>query len=51
MEENKDRSWFTIDEQLSVHQTRLNMCLEELKSDLTDDNRQTFEKYKGKRPF
>lgn len=47
MEENKDRSWFTIDERLSVHQTRLNMCLKELKSELTDDNRQTFEKYKA----
>ena len=47
MEEKKDRSWFTIDERLSVHQTRLNMCLEELKSQLTDDNRQTFEKYKA----
>ena len=47
MEENKDRSWFTIDERLTVHQTRLNMCLEELKSELTEDNRQTFEKYKA----
>jgi len=47
MEENKGRSWFTIDERLSIHQTRLNMCLEELKSELTDDNRQTFENYKA----
>lgn len=47
MEENKDRSWFTIDERQSIYQTRLNMCLEELKSQLTDDNRQTFENYKA----
>jgi len=47
MEELKERSWFTIDERLSIHQARLDLCLEELKSNLTDDDRLIFEAYKA----
>ncbi len=47
MEEKKERSWFTIDERLRSHQTHLDMCLNELESELTDEDRQSFEKYKA----
>lgn len=47
MEELEERSWFTIDERLSIHQARLDLCLEELKSNLTDDDRRIFETYKA----
>ena len=43
MEELEERSWFTIDERLNIHQIRMKLCLEELNGELTDDDRQTFE--------
>ena len=47
MEELEERSWFTIDERLNIHQIRMKLCLEELNGELTDDDCQTFEKYKA----
>lgn len=47
MEENRDRSYFTIDEQLCILQKRLEVYKEELSSELTVEDRQTFETYKA----
>ena len=47
MEENRERSYFTIDEQLCILQKRLEVYQEELNSELTVEDRQTFETYKA----
>lgn len=42
MEEGKERAWFTIDEKLFIYRERKNMYVEELKSELTDEDRKKF---------